>query len=54
MGGLYNPLETMLYYLTLQFMSGYFPNNLKDIKEIVTGCYRLVTNLSPSLMFLAI
>ena len=32
-GGLDNPLETMLYYL----MSGYlyFPNNLKDIKDHV-------------------
>ena len=39
MGGLDNPLETMLYYLTLinpyKFMTGYlyFPNNLKDIKD---------------------
>ena len=34
MGGLDNPLETMLYYLTLKFLSGflYFPNNLNNIK----------------------
>ena len=41
-GGLDNHLETMFYYLTLnyKFMSGYLYllNNLKDIKTI----YRLI------------
>ena len=32
-GGLDNPLETMLYYLISGYL--YFPNNLKDIKDHV-------------------